>query len=363
MDSKYVLLEQISLHHIQAPRQRSLGVSFHFSWKLICKEYLRWIVTWIPWFIRSLFHMEKRVGMKVWCRKGQIEKWRRIWFYSYRIAFRDDPFSPLHYGRKLFQQYCVDASVRTEASRLNYHRNNQQKLPTELYFGLADHLQNETIEPRVQMQLGRPKILASSFTSGPRYKKQSYEDAMAMVTEYGKPNFFVTYTCNPTHPDIDKNLGNNPRGNAHRKNWLPQVVAAVFKLHLDALKKDLKNAFGKQFANIHVIEYQKHGLPHAHILIWLVNDNVRTVEDLDSSISAEIPDPAVIPRLHELVSRCMMHGPCGLAHTNALHVWRMGDVQRSYQKTSRKKLLWNLMVALCTNVKITVGLWWRMAYH
>jgi hypothetical protein len=189
--------------------------------------------------------------------------------------------------------------------------------------------------------------------------KQSYEDAMAMVTEYGKPNFFVTYTCNPTHPDIDTNLGNNPRGNAHRKKLTasdrPDVVAAVFKLHLDALKKDLKNAFGKQLANIHVIEYQKHGLPHAHILIWLVNDKVRTLEDLDSLISAEIPDPAVFPRLHEIVSRCMMRGPCGLAHPTH-RVWRMGDVQRSSQKTSRKKLLWNLMVTLCTNVQITVGL-------
>ena len=41
-------------------------------------------------------------------------------FYSYRLAYREDPFSPLHFGRKLFQQYCVDAWVRTEANRLNF---------------------------------------------------------------------------------------------------------------------------------------------------------------------------------------------------------------------------------------------------
>ena len=241
-------------------------------------------------------------------------------FYSYRLAYREDPFSPLHFGRKLFQQYCVDAWVRTEANRLNFMNMNQKKLRSDLYMGLMDHLETETREPGTNRQPGKPKILASSFTSGPRYMKQNYEDAMAMVTEFGKPDFFVTYTCNPSHPDIVSNLGNNPTDTRAdlTASDRPDVVVAAFKLHLDALKKDLKSVFGKQLANIHVIEYQKRGLPHAHILIWLVNDaKVRTVEELDSLISAEIPDPEVFPRLHEIVSRCMMHGPCGLANPSA----------------------------------------------
>ena len=241
-------------------------------------------------------------------------------FYSYRLAYREDPFSPLHFGRKLFQQYCVDAWVRTEANRLNFMSMNQKKLRSDLYMGLMDHLETETREPGTNRQPGKPKILASSFTSGPRYMKQNYEDAMAMVTEFGKPDFFVTYTCNPSHPDIVSNLGNNPTDTRAdlTASDRPDVVVATFKLHLDALKKDLKDMFGKQLANIHVIEYQKRGLPHAHILIWLVSDaKVRTVEELDSLISAEIPDPEVFPRLHEIVSRCMMHGPCGLANPSA----------------------------------------------
>ena len=241
-------------------------------------------------------------------------------FYSYRLAYREDPFSPLHFGRKLFQQYCVDAWVRTEANRLNFMNMNQKKLRSDLYMGLMDHLETETREPGTNRQPGKPKILASSFISGPRYMKQNYEDAMAMVTEFGKPDFFVTYTCNPSHPDIVSNLGNNPTDTRAdlTASDRPDVVVAAFKLHLDALKKDLKNMFGKQLANIHVIEYQKRGLPHAHILIWLVSDaKVRTVEELDSLICAEIPDPEVFPRLHEIVSRCMMHGPCGLANPSA----------------------------------------------
>ena len=240
-------------------------------------------------------------------------------FYCYRLAYRGDPFSPLHYGRKLFQQYVVDAWVRTEANRLNWQRQNQKQLRADLYFGLMDHLENETVDPG-QPRPGHPKILASSFTGGPRYMKQKYEDAMAVVTEYGKPDVFLTYTCNPKHPDIENNLGNDPNTTGRRltASDRPDVVTAVFKLHLDELKKDLKQMFGKQLANIHVIEYQKRGLPHAHILIWLVTAaKIRTGDDIDSLISAEIPDPEASPELYRIVTTCMMHGPCGTANPNA----------------------------------------------
>ena len=264
-------------------------------------------------------------GEKGWHSEMKLNNKARVsqkMFYSYRIAYRNEPFSPLHFSRKLFQQYCVDAWVRTEANRLHYYSTHQENLRTDLYMGLMDHLESENVDPGQHPQPGRPKILASSFTAGPRYMKQNYEDAMAMVTEYGKPDLFTTYTCNPKHPDIDNNLGNDPNRNTHRPKLTasdrPDVVATVFKLHLEALKVDLKKMFGKQLANIHVIDYQKRGLPHAHILIWLVNEaKVRTVEELDSLISAEIPDPNVFPRLHEIVTSCMLHGPCGVVKPNA----------------------------------------------
>ena len=80
-------------------------------------------------------------------------------------------------------------------------------------------------------------------------------------------------------------------------------------MHLDEFKKDLKK---------HVIEYQKRGLPHAHILLWLSNESMlRTPEDIDTLISAEIPDPVANPDLHDIVTKCMVHGPCGTANPGA----------------------------------------------
>ena len=54
---------------------------------------------------------------------------------------------------------------------------------------------------------------------------------------------------------------------------------------------------------------QKRGLPHAHILIWLV-DKVRP-EEIDKIIPAEIPDPNVDQELFDIVTTNMIHGTCG----------------------------------------------------
>lgn len=60
---------------------------------------------------------------------------------------------------------------------------------------------------------------------------------------------------------------------------------------------------------MYTVEWQKHGLPHAHILLWL-NDKV-DANKIDDFISAEIPDPALDPLLHEIIKNNMIHGPCG----------------------------------------------------
>jgi hypothetical protein len=67
-----------------------------------------------------------------------------------------------------------------------------------------------------------------------------------------------------------------------------------------------------------VIEFQKRGLPHAHILLILnPEDKPRDVRDIDGVVSAEIPDPVEHPLAYETVTRSMMHGPCGDLNPNA----------------------------------------------
>ena len=55
-------------------------------------------------------------------------------FYAHRLAIRDG-FSLIHSSGKLFQQYLVDAYVKTEGCRLFFIRNNQRQLRVDLYSG------------------------------------------------------------------------------------------------------------------------------------------------------------------------------------------------------------------------------------
>ncbi len=77
---------------------------------------------------------------------------------------------------------------------------------------------------------------------------------------------------------------------------------------------------GRTIIGIYVIEFQKRGLPHAHILIFFAKDyKPHTVKDVDRMISAELlnRNPNTNRLAHETITRCMMHGPCGDAFLNA----------------------------------------------
>ena len=117
---------------------------------------------------------------------------------------RGDTFNTIHRMVRLFQQYVVDVYAKIEEGRLKFIQVNQSKLRAELYQRLAD-VQNSdgTIDGS---QIGRKIILPSSFTGGARYQHQLYQDAMAIVHHFGKPDFFITFTCNPHWEEITNEL-------------------------------------------------------------------------------------------------------------------------------------------------------------
>jgi hypothetical protein len=90
-------------------------------------------------------------------------------------------------------------------------------------------------------------------------------------------------------------------------------------LKLDALLKDIKDdVLGNLIAKIWVIEFQKRGLPHVHILLILDEaSKLHTAEDYDLMVSAEISDPIRHLEAYEIVISCMVHGPCGPDFLNA----------------------------------------------
>lgn len=69
---------------------------------------------------------------------------------------------------------------------------------------------------------------------------------------------------------------------------------------------------------MYTIEFQKKGLSHAYIFIFLHPSNkYPRPEDIDKIISAEVPDPLKNPKSYNLVKAHMVHGPCGLENLNS----------------------------------------------
>ena len=230
-------------------------------------------------------------------------------FYSYRLQIREGDW--LQHAGRLYQQYIVDQYAKIEQNRLNYLKLNQSTLRAELYQGAVDAIHAGDSSNNV----GRRIILPSSFSGGPRQMYQLYQDSMAIVSHFGKPDLFVTFTCNPKWPEIAKAL--LPHQTAADR---PDLIVRVFHQKLQELLKDLcdKHCLGKVIAYVYVIEFQKRGLPHAHILLILApEDKIRSTTHYDTIVSAEIPDPTTHPLAYETVSSTMMHGPCGVMNPKA----------------------------------------------
>ena len=79
---------------------------------------------------------------------------------------------------------------------------------------------------------------------------------MAIVRVYGRPTFFVTFTCNVNWPEIQAAL--LPGQDAQSR---PDLVARVFHLKLKALLQELttNGIFGRCVSMLMVVEFQKRG--------------------------------------------------------------------------------------------------------
>jgi hypothetical protein len=105
-------------------------------------------------------------------------------------------------------------------------------------------------------------------------------------------------------------------------------------MKLQELLKDLceKQCLEKVAAFVYVIEFQKRGLPYAHILLILSQDSkLHFVEDYDSIVFVEISDPDVHPLAYETVISTIMHGPCGVLNPSA-SCMKDGFCQKCYLK-------------------------------
>lgn len=142
--------------------------------------------------------------------------------------------------------------------------------------------------------------LPSSFMGSPRKQRKLVQDAMAIVAKYGRPTYFITMTCNPNWDEITQHPGMDGQNASDRPDIACRVFKQKFKKVLERLNRGL---LGKKIYLLYVIEFQKRGLPHAHIALK-TDMEPSTGAEIDSVICARIPeDETLLP----LVERFMMH--------------------------------------------------------
>lgn len=218
--------------------------------------------------------------------------------------------NPVRLGGRLAQQFIVDSYARIESNDLEYIRANQDNLRADLYSNFVDAF-NARLPDGVC--IGRHVVLPATFVGSPRYMAKLFQDCMAIVRKLGKPHFFITMTCNPKWLEILRELLEGQTASDD-----PVIVARVFNLKVQEFIKATSNALGKRVGYMYTIEFQKRGLPHIHMLLWVSPDDCpTTVQQYDDCVSAEIPDAETQPELHELVTKHMIHGPCGVHNPNA----------------------------------------------
>ncbi|KAL7085980.1 hypothetical protein ACP275_14G310800 [Erythranthe tilingii] len=234
-------------------------------------------------------------------------------FMAFRIQQRTVESGTILGSKRLFLQLVVDFFSTLESARLAYIRMHQKELRADIYKGLSEaYLRGENNSSRK----GKRVILPATFINGARYMIQFYQDAMAICRWAGYPDLFVTFTCNQNWIEITRFL----KGQGLKPEDRPDIVCRVFKIKLDQFIKEIKQGkvFGKVKSVMYTIEFQKRGLPHAHILIFLHPDyKYPNPEDIDKIISAEIPDENEDPVLYSYVSSLMIHGPCGVFNPTA----------------------------------------------
>ncbi|KAL8049007.1 hypothetical protein ABFX02_07G104800 [Erythranthe guttata] len=266
----------------------------------------------------EVLQQNKRNRSNVSCRQ----------YYCYKAQMRDGDYSCLLHAGRLGQQYVIDMYIKVETSRLDYYRSEQvqKELRTESFQGIVDSLHIDgDIGPS---DIGQRLVLPSSFIGGPRDMRKRYVNAMALVQKFGKPDLFITMTCNPAWKEITDLLLPGQKADDR-----PDLVARVFHAKLQELKDDIvkKKIFGPVAAYVYAIEQQKRGLPHCHWVIILQDGHhITSPEMYDQIISAELPN-ASNPFLREYVIRHMMHGPCGQSNPKNVCM-RDGQCKNHYPK-------------------------------
>uniref|UniRef100_A0ACD5Z7R2 Uncharacterized protein n=1 Tax=Avena sativa TaxID=4498 RepID=A0ACD5Z7R2_AVESA len=202
---------------------------------------------------------------------------------------------------KFAELYIYDTTneVRNRISAVNPDNDKKKDPDPVIVAGITDAVGHGFVDGG---DIGKSIILPSSHTGGRRYFQENFQDALAVARVYGAPDLFSTFTCNPKWPEITEALLLEP---GQRASDRADLAVRVYNMKLNEYLDDIKSgrAYGPIKAVLHTVEFQKRGLPHAHIIIWLK----RLDTEIPISPLSELNPTSRDWTIHVYVSRLWQH--------------------------------------------------------
>lgn len=217
-------------------------------------------------------------------------------YHSYhRVRDGKKVLNPALMAGKLSEYFFLQMAFRAIFHKLNYliHR--------PMVFASRREIESGSIPKTNFFQMSH------SWERGMRAKQQAFNDALSLKNRFGCPDYFITLTANPKWKEVtDSLLG----GETEKERF--DIIHRVFNIKMEEITKEIKGGcLGKYQAMTRVVEYQKRGLPHFHMLVWVSKEHKpRTTQVLDKTVCARIPDPETQPNLYKLVSEKCVHNRC-----------------------------------------------------
>jgi hypothetical protein len=143
--------------------------------------------------------------------------------------------------------------LRDEQQKLQYLESHQREIHADLYSGVVDAV-NAGDGHLTGQQFAKRVILPATHLGSPRCMQQLYRDAMAIVRSLGKPDLFITMTCNPKWEEIQLEL--MPHQAAADR---PDLVTRVFNQKLCSMTSRRRISWGKSKAISGLLNTKKGG--------------------------------------------------------------------------------------------------------
>jgi hypothetical protein len=142
----------------------------------------------------------------------------------------------------------------------------------------------------------KKNMMPSSFAGGLRCMTEDFHDAVAVSQVHGSPDIFTTFACGPEWPEIIETLEHGQKAidgaditiQIHQMKLLdyltqsglgkclgqcllvlcPVPFLPPIHFFLPTCRTFPVLHLPCCFAVVHTVEFQKTGVPHAHILVW-----------------------------------------------------------------------------------------------